>query len=598
MGKKNTKKKKKSGLIKQLSIIIGVVVAVVVIAIVVVNAINKTTIKYITVEGAYSELYIGNPEYGKVEVGISVYPETAPKDSLMAYSADPAIATVNFDGEKLSVEAVGVGTTTITVRHASKSSLYDTMQVTVKDKDVQTLTFVEEQEGGVLAPISEVDIKKDGFEHIIPFNLDPVDANMNNLKVEGGYNTAIFDSVTIDPERKALVVVPKTEIVQTSAEIDVEIYQNTTQGYDPVQVVTLLVNLKNREAYIKFNLSSNPTQGYSQLEYTGNNSSNNNVVYLERSNNASDVYVLPELGYDIDFESTAIFNLADYELYFDGKKINNSDFNSNLEYSYQNKLMVSKSRGNYYYFKTLSQFVDGDCIYVEFVHRYTGASSGLQFIYLDVASMGLASSQGFDVYTDTDLYLGEVVSLNFSYDVGIDRGVVEMYTFSEVDGEKYIFGDNVNSETIQVKKDNKKLSLWAKNLTDGTTIRFGVKCNYWDSRYVRINESYFISRTFTVRNQVTGIHCEVNGKETSAVTTNKNKTIQVALIAEPEGAIINPAEVTFSIIKVAGGTHPITITHVDGEIYEVSVPTDATNGAYKITFTYNGFTTNLYLNVV
>lgn len=594
MGKKNTKKKKKSSLVKQLSIIIGVVFAVVAISIIVVNAINKTTIKYITVEGAYSELYIGNPEYGKAEVGISVYPATASKSALMAYSSDPAIATVDFDGEKLTVEAVGVGTTTIVVRHSSKSSLYDTMQVTVKDKDIQTLTFVEKNEDG------SVDVKKDGFEHIIPFNLDPVDANMNNLKVEGGYSTAIFESVTIDPERKALVVVPRTEIVQTSAEIDVEIYQNTTQGYDPVQVVTLLVNLKNREAYIKFNLSSNPTQGYSQLTYTGDNSSNNNVVYLERSNNASDVYVLPELGYDINFDNTAEFNLADYELYFDGKKINAADFNSNLEYSYQNKLMVSKSKGNYYYFKTLAQFVDGDCIYVEFVHKYTGASSGLQFIYLDVASMGLASSQGFEVYTELDLYLGQVVSLNFSYDVGIDRGVVDMYTFignTDDKQEKYIFGDAYNDETIEVRKDNKKLSLWAKNLTEGTTIRFGVRCNYWDSRYVRINESYFISRTFTVRNQVTGLHCEVDGQEATAMTTQVNKKFDIALIAEPEGCVFNPEEVEVSIERIAGGTNKITITHKEGELYEVDVPTLALNGVYKITFTYKGYTTNFYLTV-
>lgn len=595
MGKKDTKKKKKKGssLAKQLGIICGIVAVVVIVAIVVVNAINKTTIKYITIEGAYSELYIGNPEYSSVEIGVSVYPETASKATLMAYSSDPAIATVEFDGDKLNVKAVGVGTATITVRHASKSSLYDTFQVEVKDKDVQTLSFVDTTDSSV---ISSVDIKKDGFEHVIPFSLSPRDANMNNLKVDGGYSTAIFESVTIDQEKKALIVVPKTDILQTSAEIDVEIYQNTTQGYDSVQVVTLLVNLKNREAHVRFNLSSNPSQGYSLLEYTGNNSSNNNIVYLERSNNANDVYVLPEVGYDINFDSIGAFSIADYDLSFDGKSVTDAEY-SNGVYSYKNKLSVSRANGQYYYFKTLSDFVDGDCIYVQFVHKYTGASSGLQFIYLDVASMGLASSQGLEVYVDNDLYLGQVVPLNFSYDVGIDRGVVEMYTFVTQGDEVLSFGDSQTSETIVVKKDNKKLSLWAKSLSEGTTIRFGVRCNYWDSRYVRINDAYFISETFTVRTNVNGIHCEVAGKEQNIVAISAGSTKEISLVAEPEGGVIISSDVQIAITKNGTTTSNVVVTYVENETYQIQVLSSASSGTYKVEFTYKGNKTNLYITV-
>lgn len=594
MGKKDTKKKKKgSSLFKQIGIICGVVAVVVIVAIVVVNAINKTTIKYITIEGAYSELYMGNPEYASVEVGVSVYPETASKASLMAYSSDPAIATVEFDGDKINVKAVGVGAANIVVRHASKSSLYDTFQVTVKDKDIQTLSFVDNTSSGV---ISSVDIKKDGFEHVVPFSLSPRDANMNNLKVDGGYSAAIFDSVTIDQERKALIVVPKTDILQTSAEIDVEIYQNTTQGYDSVQVVTLLVNLKNREAHVRFNLSSNPSQGYSLLEYTGSNSSNNNIVYLERSNNANDVYVLPEVGYDINFESVGSFNIADYDLYFDGRQVADSEYTNGI-YSYKNKLSVSKASGQYYYFKTLTDFVDGDCIYVQFVHKYTGASSGLQFIYLDVTSMGLASSQGLEVYVDNELYLGQVVPLTFSYDVGIDRGVVEMYTFVTQGNEVLSFGDAQNSETIVVKKDNKKLSLWAKNLSEGTTIRFGVRCNYWDSRYVRINEAYFVSETFTVRNSVNGIHCEVAGTEQNIVAISSGSTKDISLVAEPEGGVVSSADVQISITKNGTPTTNLVVTHIEGETYRIQVLSSATSGTYKVEFTYKGNKTRLYVTV-
>ena len=601
MGKKNTKKKKgKSGLIKQLSIILSIVILVVVIAVVVVNTINKTTIKYITVEGAYSELYIGNPEYSTTEIGVSVYPETASKDVLMAYSSDPAIATVNFDGEKLTVDAVGVGTTTIVVRHASKSSLYDTMQITVKDNDVQTLTFIETDEEGMVSPITEVDIKKDGFEHIIPFNIDPIDANMNNLKVEGGYNEAIFESVTIDPERKALVVVPKTDIVQTSAEIDVEIYQNTTQGYDAVQVVTLLVNLKNREAYVRFNLSSDPSKSYSTLSYTGDNSSNNNIVYLE-PNFARDVYVLPEIGYDLGFGSVGAFNMDEYYISFDGERVNDSEFNANGEYSYQNKLMASKSRGDYYYFSLKDDFSDGDVIYVEFMHKYTGARSGLQFIYLEVADMGLSSSQAFEVFTDQKLYLGEVNSINFSYDTGIDKEVLEIYAFKfnadETREEIYTFGDDITSETITIKKDNKKLSVWANALTEKTTVNFGIRCNYWDSRYVSIDEKSYVYLDFSVSNYVGGIHCEVKGKESNIEKTTTNSTVEVKLVSEPDGGdiVFNDVITTVSLGGIEVST--LVVTYVENGIYTISVPASASLGTYKINFKYNDFETNFYVMV-
>jgi len=602
MGKKNTKKKKgKSSLIKQLSLIIGIVAVVVIIAVVVVNAINKTTIKYITVEGAYSELYIGNPEYGKTEVGISVYPETASKDVLMAYSSDPSIATVNFDGEKLSVEAVGVGTTTIVVRHASKSSLYDSMQITVKDVDVQTLTFVEQDEQGVTSPITAVDIKKDGFEHIIPFNLDPIDANMNNLSVEGGYNEAIFDSVTIDQERKALVVVPKTDIIQTSAEIDVEIYQNTTQGYDAVQVVTLLVNLKNREAYVRFNLTAEPTKGYTTLDYTGNNSSNNNVVYLEHGNGADFVYCQPQIGYDLNFTSVGAFNINEYDLYFDGVQVKASDFSSAQQYVYNNKLMVSKAGGSYYYFKIQPDFTTGDCIYVEFVHQYTGASSGLQFIYLEVSAIGLAYNQTLTVDSKTELYLGEVLSLDFSYDKGIDKGVVEIYTFKlESDGsrtELLSFGDTYTDETITIKKDNKKISVWAQNLTAGTVINFGVRCNYWDTRYVNIRESSYEPVTFVVSNYINGMHIQVDGEETNIVSASKNSSIDVTLVSEPEGGVIDAKKVTYTVTKSGVISSDISVSYDNiKDVYTVDVNNSA-SGTYKITFAYNGIETNFYITV-
>ena len=96
---------------------------------------------------------------------------------------------------------------------------------------------------------------------------------------------------------------------------------------------------------------------------------------------------------------------------------------------------------------------------------------------------------------------------------------------------------------------------------------------------------------------MTGLHCEVDGQEKTAMTTAVNKKFDIALIAEPEGSVFNPEEVEVSIIRIAGGTPIITVTHKEGELYEVDVPTLAVTGVYKITFTYKGYTTNFYLTV-
>lgn len=600
MGKK-IKNKKVPSLVKKLSLIIGLFIAVIVVAVVVVKAINKTTIKTITVEGAYSELYIGNPEFCSTEVGISVYPETASKSSLMAYSENPEIATVNFDGEKLTVEAVGVGTTTIVVRHANKSSLYDTIQITVKDKDIQTLTFVEsDDENGALVPVDTVSIKKDGFKHSIPFVLEPIDANMNNLKIND-FNTAVFESVEIDPVTKSVIVVPKTDIIQTSAEIDIEIYQNTTEGYSPVQVVTLMVDLLNREAYIRFNLSS--IHDSDRKYVTVDNKKSGNIVYIEPSNatgynnlvdkDANYVYVLPEIGYDANFSSVGGFNIDDYDLYFDGNKVNDNNFNSSGCFTYENKLVVNKSFGNCYKFNSLNNFTERDSIFVEFVHKYTGASSGLQFMSLARGSIGLSVDQGFEInnLSDTEtnhLNIGDVLTLDFSYDECVNLGMVEIYSYVEKGGEFVPTTDFGNA--IRVNKDNKKISLWAYGITDNTVIQFGITCNYWDTRYVNISEGTSRSVAFSVSRKIEGIHVEVDGKEVNTLTLTDNSAKEIEIVAEPQGGVIDQSrvEITSNGIKV----------EYDNASQKIKISKNsATIGTYTVTFKYNNIETKFYVMV-
>ena len=618
MGKKKTKKKSKASLLKQLGLTLGIAAILIVAVVVIINTINKTTIKTITVEGAYSELFIGNPELGTTEIGVTVYPETASKSSLIAYSNNPEIATVHFDGEKLSVDAVGVGTTQIVVRHASKSSLYDTMEICVKDVDIQSLTFGSRDEEGVLTAVNSVDVKKDGFEHIIPFDMEPANGNMNNLRISD-FNNAVFESVEIDQTRKALIVVPKTEIVQTSAEIDVEIFQNTTEGYSAVQVVSLMVNLKNREAYINFELSSNPdsSDGFITLNYN-ENTAHSNVIYLENPEQtekvtAKDVYVRPIIGYDINFESVGEFNYIDYDLYYDGEKVEPTDFNDHGEFNYKNKLKMTRSKGDYYYFESLAEFNEDDAIYVEFIHRYTGASSGIQFIRLDVGTLGLGTTQPFGIYdldgnrrSDGDiitLNLQDVFSLNFTYDVAIDKEIIQIETYKEVVNQGVIekiytdvFGDESNNETIRIKKDNKKLSVWALALTENTTINFAAKWNYWDARYVTISPTTNIGIRFVVNSVVSSLHVEKEGVETNLIVLGKGAKTEVLLVAEPVSGTFNVQDATITVKLGATQTDDVVVTLNEGK-FEIFVELVAENGTYTIEFEYDGVITTLYLLV-
>lgn len=597
MVKDKQKKKKKGGLFKQLGIILGIVAVVVIVAIVVVNQINKTTIKYITVEGAYKELYLGNPEFDNAEIGVKVYPETASKASLIAYSSNPEIATVSFDGTNLNVQAVGVGTATITVRHASKSSLTDTMQVNVKDVDVQDLTFVSGEDN---MPITACDVKKDGFEHRIPFNINPLDANMNNLNVESTKeaNSAILEDVYIDKENRCLVVIPKTDIVQTSCEIDVDIYQNTIEGYRPAQTISILLNLKNREAYIKFKLSSNSRD----LVNSKLNETENNLVYLERSNNANDVYVLPEIGYDKQFSTVGAFSLGDYELSFDGNLIENADF-VNGEYIYKNKLKLNIANGNFYYFKTCTGFTDGDCIYVRFVHRYTGAFSCLQFIYLDVASMGLAN-QEFTISTSENLKTNEPTAFTCSYDIGVERGVLDIYAFKfemvngvrtrvEIDS----FGDSVNKETIKVKKDNNKLILLPVKDSLGTTINFGVRCNYWDERYVRISNETYKPMEFVVSSDIVGIKTIIAGVETDIIRVAKGSSTEVMVEREPFGGNFDTEQITSKVTLNSVLSSQIEVLFLGDGKFSINPKSNCASGTYLVEFTYLGHTAKLFVVV-
>lgn len=591
--KQKNKKKSKGGLIKQLSLTLGIAAVVIVLAVVIIGAINKSSIKYITVEGAYKELYVGNPEFGSATVGVDVYPKSANKSNLKAYSSDSKIATVSFDGANLVINAVSTGSATIYVQHASKASLKDSIQIEVKDVDIEDLNFVTETEGGEQKVVDKIDVKKDGFEHYINFDMNPIDANMNNLKVV--FDQTVLENAYIDQENKRLVVIPKTDIVQTSTTVDVEIYQNTIEGTKTAQYARLQLNLLAREAYIRFNLSSDPSNGYS-LNHT-------NIVYLEKQN-ATNVYVLPDIGYDANFSSVGNFNLNEYEVYFDGEKIS---WQANGLYEYNNKLKINKSLGDYYYFEVMQDFMEGDNIYVTFEHKFTGATNSLQFIYLATTDIGLSSEQTFSLETKKELELNEEVALNFSYDNGVKYKVVQIYAFKfdTVDGKRVrvrtdSFGDEYADETIVVKKVSDKIFLRAVNVTEKTTIEFGIECDYWDSRYVRFNiEELYVTGEFKVTSQVTDLVVLNAGVETDSVRLAKNNTISIDVVGIPYGnnnLVLSEVETTVKRESNAVSTDISVAFNSSTGKFDISA-SDSASGVYIVQFAYNGIITKLYVEI-
>lgn len=594
MGKEKKQKKKKSGgLLKRLGLTFGIAAFVIIIAVVIINAVNKSTIKYITVEGAYKELYVGNPEFGSAEIGVNVYPSTASTSSLYAYSSNDKVAKVTFNGATLVIEAVGTGSCTINVQHASKSSLKDAIQIEVKDVDIEDLNFVQTNEDGEYDIINKVDVKKDGFEHHIKFDMDPIDANMNNLKVV--YDATVLENAYINQDTKSLVVVPKTDIVQTSTVVDVEIYQNTTEGVKSAQYARLQLNLLAREAYIRFNLSHQQTTGYSL--------NHSNIVYLEEDN-AHDVYVKPDIGYDVNYDTIGTFTPDEYNLYIDGELV---DWSNSNTYNHMNKLNIDKSSYQYYYFNVLNNFKDGDNIYVTFEHIFTGVTNSLQFIYLKTSVIGLSTENTFFLTTSPDLELNQDVALSFSnYDNAVKYKVVDVYAFKEeiVNGKVVrvkveSFGDDYMEETIQIKKVSDKMFARAVNVTENTFINFGAESLYWDSRYVNFGiEETFITIKFTVKSEVTDIVVQNEGKELHSFDITKGETKSVEILGLPFGNNnLKVNEVTFDVKKADAETSEVVVEfNPETQKFDIKAQNVA-SGTYVITFKYNLIETKLYVKV-
>ena len=200
------------------------------------------------------------------------------------------------------------------------------------------------------------------------------------------------------------------------------------------------------------------------------------------------------------------------------------------------------------------------------------------------------------------------MAVNFSYDNGVKYKVVQIYAFkygedengNEVRVPSSSFGDSATDETIVVEQVADKIFLRAKKLTEGTIIQFGVKCDYWDSRYVRFDvEGLYESEEFKVVNSVTDLVVEKDGQEISSIELSSFNLTKVTLSSLPYGSSsLNLSAVTFSLTKGGAESDDIQITFDSLTNEYVIDPDSSASGVYKLTFKYGDIETRIFIEVI
>lgn len=448
------KEKKSSGGLFKLLIIMPIVAVVALVGYFVISKISDSTIKFISIEGAYSELYVGNPEYSSVVYDVGVYPAEAYNKSVKVYSSDTnvAVAEITSSGQ-LKIDAVGEGTAKITIQSVAKSSLTDSCVVKVMNKEVQGINFVK-QTAGEQQIITSVDMQKDGIEHQVYFNIDPIDANMEHIFID--YDESVLESVRLDTVNKCLVVVPKTDVLSTTTEVDLYITRSSDIGMVTPDPVSIRINLKDREGYLKFSFARGQ-QTYN-LEYSYEH---NNLVYLDPASSISDFYLKLDLGYTPDFDPTVNdenkgeFVMKDYTMFLNDTMVFNFDEKENDKAEVEGVFNIKKypEFGCYYIsISNVDKFKSVGSFRVRFEHKFSDAVdyNYFEIKYLEKVSLqtSLYLSNGCELKDDHTItsgkplasiacvndnqsiytiHSGSSVVLETSFDNAIDASLIKLY---------------------------------------------------------------------------------------------------------------------------------------------------------------------------
>ena len=436
------KEKKKSGGLFKLLIIVPIVAVVALVGYFVISKLSDSSIKFISIEGAYSELYVGNPEYSSVVYDIGVYPAEAYNKSVNVYSSDTSVAVAEITPSgKLKIDAVGEGSATITIQSVAKSSLTDSCVVNVMNKEVEDIAFVKNSTTSEI--ITSVDMQKDGIEHQVYFNIDPLDANMDHIAI--AYDENVLESVRLDTVNKCLVVIPKTEVLSTTTDVDLYITRSSDIGLVTPDPVSIRINLKDREGYLKFSFARG-AKPYN-LKYSYNH---NNLVYLDPASSISDFYLKLDLGYTPNFDPTindenkGKFVMQDYTMLLNDTVVFTYDEIENEKAGVEGIFNIKKdpSYGSYHIsIADVDKFKEIGSFRVSFEHKFSDAVDYNYFEIVYLEKMALSTDLSIsnsvkqndsiavvnmqnNIYT---IHSGSSVVLETSFDKAIDASLLKLY---------------------------------------------------------------------------------------------------------------------------------------------------------------------------
>lgn len=530
--KKNKKKstaqdgtKKKKITFPKVMLILAIATAVGLGAYFIIDKLNDSVVKSVNIEGAFSEIYIGNPQYESVEFDVSVYPDTA-NQGFTVFTSDANIASVSITEEgKVKVTAVSIGEATITVQSTANSSLKDTCVVRVKNTDVQNVTFIEkaieeEEEDKV---ITSAVMQKDGLEHYVYFSLKPSDANMDNLSVS--YDEKILESVTIDKEHRRLVVIPKTDIEDASTTVYVEINQDTDEGERVVSKnIRVQINLVEREAYLAFEFASEANNKQFSSNHSG-------FVYLDPKNEGdsidkrdiSDFLVKVNMAYDKDFKNLGEFKMEDFIVKVNDQIIINHDSTEDTYYYTKKALAPTEDGGTeevditileikkindngqlYYKVTASTAFEEEKYCRLTFEHFYTKAQGVVEVSWFKQDDLTEESKNQFNISVGSSK-LGQTINMIdkgvysiskgseavvfTTYDKAISAGIIKAFPLNSDNEECYTFSNGYGEEILITQAtDRMKLSASSnvfntQNTNSPIKISLKYKSIYWDNRY-------------------------------------------------------------------------------------------------------------------
>ncbi len=555
----NSEPQKKKITFPKVMLILAILIAVGLGAFTIIDKLNDSVAKSISIEGASSDIYIGNPQYESVEFAVSVFPEAA-NQAFKVSTSDANVASVSIteDG-KVKVSAVSVGKATIYVESAAKSSLIDSVEINVKNIDVQNVTFVKRatEDGEVDSPIQSVVMQKDGIEHYVDFNLNPVDANMDNLSID--FDESILESVTIDKANRRLVVVPKTDIENASTTVYVEINQDTDEGERVVSKnIRIQINLVEREAYLAFEFASDANREFS--------SNHSGFVYLDPKlstdqqnvRDISDFYVKVNIAYDKDFNNLGTFRMEDFIVRAnDEVVVAQNSTEESFSYSQDDIVLLNIDKvydnGDCYYKVTATKdFKSGKYVRLSFEHYFTGAQGVVEVSHFDQSKLS-GDANRFNikqqvVASGENPKLGQTINLISesnsayaiskgsetvmftTYDAAINAKIIKAFPVDENGEECYLF-TNGSGDQIAITQVANRMKLSAtsnvfntQNDHEAVKISFRWKYIYWDNRYiVNYGEEQKIDLNFYVE----GVYFTAGGDNVNAITLSTSTTTTI-----------------------------------------------------------------------